>query len=339
MKKDLTTSKIHRMNILNNEMAVIEVKKQSNFDAVMFEGEFLFTKEMLADFFEIDVRTVERYTSKHLEELEESGYKILRGKVLKDFLQAYHSHFGTDINVGTKTTVLGVFEFKAFLNMAMLLSESENAKILRQAMLDIVIDLINEKTGGSTKYINQRDVNFIGSFLQGENYRREFTDALKNYVDMGNIKYPLFTDMIYRSIFKENAKEYRQILNLKSKDSTRETFYSEILNLVAAYECGLAENLRAESEAKGRPLNNWEAQEIFKKFESLPHWKPLIINARNVMASRDLALRDAFHKQLEQYLTPLSSTEYERFLGDSGKTIEQLMEENKDILKRLKERE
>ena len=50
--------------------------------------------------------------------------------------------------------------------MAMLLSESEKARALRQLMLDIVIDLINKKTGGSTKYINQRDQNFLGSSLQ-----------------------------------------------------------------------------------------------------------------------------------------------------------------------------
>lgn len=63
--------------------------------------------------------------------------------------------------------------------MAMLLVESENAKILRQIMLDIVIDFVNQRTGGSTKYISQRDQDFISAFLQEENYRREFTDALR----------------------------------------------------------------------------------------------------------------------------------------------------------------
>ncbi len=53
-------------------------------------------------------------------------------------------------------------------------------------MLDIVIDFINQKAGGATKYINQRDSDFIGAFLQEENYRKEFTDALRDYVDMGN---------------------------------------------------------------------------------------------------------------------------------------------------------
>ena len=64
---------------------------------------------------------------------------------------------GKDIYVPAKTSVIGVFDFRAFLNMAMLLYESDKARALRQLMLDIVIDIINNKTGGGTKYINQRD--------------------------------------------------------------------------------------------------------------------------------------------------------------------------------------
>jgi len=39
----------------------------------------------------------------------------------------------------------------------MLIGESERARLLRQMILDIVIDTINQRTGGGTKYINQRD--------------------------------------------------------------------------------------------------------------------------------------------------------------------------------------
>lgn len=57
------------------------------------------------------------------------------------------------------------------------------------------------------------------------------------------------------------------------------------------------------------------------------------------MASRDLGFRDAFHKQLEQYIRPLERAEYEKFLGQEGTDIETLMLENSDVLKRLKDRE
>ena len=56
---------------------------------------------------------------------------------------------------------------------------------------------------------------------------------------MGNAKYGLYTDKIYQSIFKEKAKEYRQVLKLSEKERIRDTFYSEILTLISYYECGL----------------------------------------------------------------------------------------------------
>ena len=50
------------------------------------------------------------------------------------------------------------------------------------------------------------DRDFISAFLQEENYRREFTDALRDYVSMGNSKYAIYTDKIYQSIFREKAQ-------------------------------------------------------------------------------------------------------------------------------------
>ena len=120
-----------------------------------------------------------------------------------------------DINVGNisnQTPQIALFDFKAFLNILMLWVESENAKVLRQIMLDIVIDFVNQRTGGSTKYINQRDRDFISAFLQEENYRREFTDALRDYVSMGNSKYAIYTDKIYQSIFGKMEKNLQEII-------------------------------------------------------------------------------------------------------------------------------
>ncbi len=95
-------------------------------------------------------------------------------------------------------------------------------------MLDIVIDIINQQTGGSTKYINQRDKDFLSASLQEDNYRRQFTNALKLYVCDDKYKYATYTDKIYRSIFKEKASEYKKILQLKASDKVRDTFYSDI---------------------------------------------------------------------------------------------------------------
>ena len=234
---------------------------------------------------------------------------------------------------------MSVFDFRAFLNMAMLLSESDEARTLRQLMLDIVIDLINRKTGGGTKYINQRDKDFIFSSFQEDNYRRQFTDALKLYVEEDKYKYAHFTDMIYVSIFKEKAKEYKKILDLKAQDKARDTFYSEILDIIAAYESGLADAIKQEYEYLGHVLSRNEVESLFRSFENMALWKPLIQKGRVKMASRDMALRDAFHYQLSEYIQPLDKDDYQKFLGAAGDELERLMAENQEVLKRLKERE
>ena len=338
MAKDLTNSRLDRQNILNNEIAVAEIQAKSGVEGVLWNDKVYVTREMTAKFFDVDIITISRYLEQNGEELSENGYEVLRGKKLKSFLDEAKNS-GKDINVPTKTTVLGVFDFRAFLNMAMLISESEKARALRQLMLDIVIDLINRKTGGGMKYINQRDKDFVFSSLQEDNYRRQFTDALKNCVENNQYKYAHFTDMIYVSIFKEKAKEYKKILDLKAKDKVRDTFYSEILDIIAAYESGLADAIKREYERVGHVLSLKETENLFRNFENMALWKPLIQRGRVKMASRDMALRDAFHYQLSEYIKPLDKDEYQKFLGVAGDELDRLMQENEDVLRRLKERD
>lgn len=338
MAKDLTNSRLDRQNILNNEIAIEEIQKKSGIDGIVWDGKLYITRDMTANFFEVDIRTISRYLEQNSEELTENGYTVLRGNKLKSFISAAKES-AKDINVSTKTTVLGVFDFRAFLNLAMLLSESEKARALRQLILDIVIDIINRKTGGGTKYINQRDEHFVFSSLQEDNYRRKFTDALKKCVVDNRYKYAHFTDMIYVSIFKEKAKEYKKILDLKANDKVRDTFYSEILDIIAAYESGLADEIQQEYERVGHKLSQAETENLFRKFENMALWKPLIQRGRVKMASRDMALRDAFHYQLSEYIMPLDKDDYQKFLGAAGDELDRLMQENQEVLKRLKERD
>lgn len=341
MNKDLTNSAIDRQNILNNPFALAEIEKATGVHGIAFEGKSVLLKEQVAAFFEVTLRTIENYLEQNATELAKNGYEVIKGNRLKSLKEAIMSLDVPEISFGNiaKTPQLGIFDFRAFLNLAMLMAESERAKLLRQAILDIVIDTINQRTGGSTKYINQRDEDFIHSAFIEENYRKHFTDALKNCVKMGNFKYAVYTDKIYVSIFREKAKEYRQILKLENKDCVRSTFYSEILDLIAAYECGFAEILQQAFSNKGGMLSYVEVDVLFKGFENQGHWKPLIEKARNKMASRDLAFRDALHHQLQEYVTPIKRDEFERFIGEKSMELADRLEEAKDVMKRLKERE
>jgi hypothetical protein len=342
MNKDLTTSDIHRKNILNNSLALKELYKELSFAGIMFEGKYRYTKKQVADFFEVDERTIDRYIENHKDEVGQQGYEVLTGNRLRSFKLAY----GSDISVVTiddtlkKTSILGVFTFKAFLNVGMLLTESEKAKVLRAFILDIVIDTLNKKLGGSTKYINQREEEFLPSAIREHNYRQEFTNALDYYIQDNNFKYAQLTNKVYVSIFKEDAREYRQILKLKEKDNVRATMYSEVLDLIASYENGYADCLKREYEKLERKLTLGEANHLFDQFETFSNaiYEPLREKARSLMASRDMAFRDALHEKLKDYVTHLSTEEFDKFLGEKSMALEERIDQNIDVFKRLKDR-
>lgn len=337
MAKDLTESLHDRQNILNNRYALQKAEQHLALGGVQFNGEAVFTKQQVMELFEISERTIERYLSSHADELKNNGYQILRGSKLREFKALSH---GTDIDDGTKTSVLGIFSFRAILNLGMLLTDSERAKELRSRVLDIVIDVLAERAGGHTKFINQRDQDYLMAAFQEENYRKQFTDALDKYVDGNKWKYGRFTNLIYQSIFHENAAEYKKILKLAEKDKIRETMYSEVLTLIASFESGIAHELECQSISLGRPLTQKEAELLFASFEQHPLFRPLITDARTKMASRDLCFRDALHEKLEAYIKSVPEADFERFLGEKSKSLEEQLSdpETLDVFKRLKDR-
>ena len=51
--KDLTVSNIERQNVLNNRFAINKIQEQLDITGMLFEGEYRFTKKMVADFYEV----------------------------------------------------------------------------------------------------------------------------------------------------------------------------------------------------------------------------------------------------------------------------------------------
>ena len=134
MTKDLTNSQIDRQNILNNPYALAEIEKAAGIQGIPFEGRTVVLKEQVATFFEITTRTIDNYLDRYGDELRQNGYEVLRGNRLKDLKQILVSQGGHEIDFVTKTTALGIFDFRAFLNIAMLVSESTRARLLRTAI-------------------------------------------------------------------------------------------------------------------------------------------------------------------------------------------------------------
>ena len=335
--KDLTISNIERQNVLNNRFAVSKVQEHLDIEGMLFEGEYRFTKKMVADFYEVEERTIERYLEKHSDELAANGYVLCKGKHLKEL----KLQFAPVINVGSKTTQLGLFNFRSFLDMGMLLTESEKAKKVRSLILDFVITTINEKTGGGTKYINRRDVHYLPAAITEENYRKNLTSAINQYVDgHPTYKYPQITDFIYKAVFKENAKEYREVLKLDSKDNVRHTLYSEVLLVISSFENGVGAALSERfKENGGRLLTIDEVERIVNELAEHPMQKPYLNDDRTKMASRDFSFRDAYHGNIADYLQAVTPEEFERFIGDQSIDFDRILADNKDVLKRLKQAE
>ena len=155
MNKDLISSKVARDNVLNNRYAVREMQNVVGLKGILFNGEYRLTKRQVASFFEVSERSLSACIIQNEQVIKKTGYEVISGKSLKEFKLAFAQTFGEEANFPTKTTILGTFNFRAFLNLAMLLEKSDRAREVRSLVLDIVLDTINNRTGGNTKYINQ----------------------------------------------------------------------------------------------------------------------------------------------------------------------------------------
>lgn len=334
---DLTVSNIERQNVLNNRYAVDVLQENLGFTGMLFEGEYRFTKKMVADFYEVKERTIERLLEEHSDELRYNGYILSRGKQLKEF----KLQFAPVINVGSKTTQLGLFNFRAVLNVGMLLTESEKAKQVRARILDIVISTINKRAGGGTKFINTRDIDFLPAAIEEDNYRKNFTSAVGKCVQgHKNFKYAQITDFIYQAIFKEKAREYRALLRLDKDDNVRRTLYAEVLRCISSFENGVGYAIQSEYKANGgESLTLDRVKELISEQEQSPAMQPFIYDARTKMASRDVAFRDVFHNNIAGYLRAVTPEEFDRFIGEKSIDFDDIMNlpENREVLKRLKQ--
>ncbi len=169
MTKDLTTSDVSRQNILNNGYALEKIELNLALGGTHWHDERVFTKAQVANILQIDERTIDRYIETNKDEITQNGYTILKGQNLKEF-----KGYLDDIHVAdiSRAPSLGVFSFRAVLNIAMLvlvlgayflelngydycvrkfIQEMENivvwlaeGKINDELLLDIIISIINE---------------------------------------------------------------------------------------------------------------------------------------------------------------------------------------------------
>lgn len=335
---------IERQNILNNPYVVEPLQKGIWFNYPVIEGEMRITVQQVADFFEVSKRTIERRIQEEEEELKKNWYEMFTWKRLKEAKEVLL----TDNNVGqfwANTKAVGLFNFRSFLNIWMLLSQSDKAKELRWIILDVVVDVMNKKTWWNTKYINQRDENYINTYVSSKSYRKNFTNALHEYVNAWPFKFPLMTNKIYNYLFWEDSREYRKLLKLwVDEKNIRSTFYTEVLTAVSTIETWFAHHIKMIYEKNNRQLSYNEVEDAFEEFVWMPVIEPQVETARRIMASRDKWLRDIIHEALTPYLDSLTPEEYEKFLGEEWDRTEEktkkaieVIDNNEDVFIRLRD--
>lgn len=331
MSKDLVHSQVDRQNILNNSYAIEQIQKELPLTGYLWQAEIVFTIDSVSNIFDVDTRTIQRIIEANRDELAQNGFRVLSGDTLSAFRESGYK-------ISPLIRNLSLFTIRSVLDIAMLLTTSERAKEIRQKILDITMNVLQSRTNGNTQFINQRDPNFLEISYQNETGRKNFTNALNSYVDMGLYKYEFFTNKVYQCIFLEKAKEYQRVLRLSTRTKLRDTMYTEVLLCITAVERGAAYELEKKYKELNRKLTKEEASLVIQSLSEHPSTKTFIEQARTKMASRDLSFRDAEHKKLQNYITSVDPDDFERFLGNKSKSLEQQIREHRAIFLRLKDK-
>ena len=143
MNKELTTSITARRHVLNNICSLPELDKYLGLSDPAATAHSQFTKRQAAEILGVDERTIDCYLCKHRDELIGNGYRNL-------------------------------FTYRALLNLAMLVTESERAKAIRSRMLDVALDIIAQRAGGYTKYITPQSPSRRPTTTAGDSYGQSF---------------------------------------------------------------------------------------------------------------------------------------------------------------------
>jgi phage anti-repressor protein len=217
-----------------------------------------------------------------------------------------------------KTGKVVAREYVISVDMAKELAMIENSEIgkkVRKYFIRVESDFkkVMQIATMDPKFINQLASQFFETREETKEYRRDFTDCIKDFVAVKN--YGTYTDMLYNFLFLERAKEYRKLLNLAKKDFTRNYMYEEIILTVGAFETGLSGEVEKEYKKLGRLLTQKEFEKIFNAFSSTKNWLAYQKRARSIMATYDEELRRIKHPKLIDYRKEFSQEDIQKLLG------------------------
>jgi phage anti-repressor protein len=221
-------------------------------------------------------------------------------------------------NKDPKTGKVVAKEYVISVDMAKelaMLENSEIGKMVRKYFIRVEGDFkkVMRVAKMDPKFINQLSSQFFETREETKEFRRDFTDSIKDFVAVKN--YGTYTDMLYNFLFLERAKEYRKLLNLAKKDFTRNYMYEEIIFIIGAFETGLSGEVEKVAKKRKRLLTQKEFEKIFQEFSAQRNWLAYQKRARNIMATYDEELRRIKHPKLIDYRKEFSQEDIQKVLG------------------------
>ena len=139
---DLVDNRELRDSLVENE-AVFEDSRVKALAGFLLPKDFGATTEQVANYFEADLKTIEKLTERNKDELLENGLKVNTGNELTDIKSV--------CQIQSRAKALTTFSRRAILNVAMLLRDSQVAKTIRSVLLDatenttVVKEILNQQ--------------------------------------------------------------------------------------------------------------------------------------------------------------------------------------------------
>lgn len=249
----------------------------------------LYTIEMVSNYYEVEIGTIQKLVTRNIEELSKNGYKTMTGKEIKEeFLgkdnvsianfKGYFTVNGSKMNNNTNR----IFTKRTVLNVGMLLRDSEIAKEVRSRLLDITHDA--EKDNGSMNTVvselneeqqlmlSRMEAEFNGDFEKVceinaklfalKNKRiKELEDEVES-ITVHSLTIEESTKVINRLMRIIAAKEYNNQFGKVWGD-----FYSKL-----NYKLGINVKARTKKKKSDSYLSTMTEDELFKAEEIVRAW-------------------------------------------------------------------
>ena len=382
MAQNLTNSPRDRQKILNNPVLLHKIEQHLNLDKhfrkIPLNNCHVVPKQFTQRLFDVSTSILNKCIATHEQELEASGYISIKDKQLEEFLSLCDVDLIreiTDYKISdyrdVRLDVLEFFPFKAWLNMAMLLSESEPAKFIRSRTLDIVIDTVAEKERNHVRYINwsiEHEILDISS--QAIIYSESFFIATKKYLNLDHIernpiskidkfcRFGCHYHEIYKLVFGDEYRHCRDDIANNTSSHSLERFegerearfnqpikgyrlctglYFEIRKAIFSLEKETAKEIQLLSEQTGRRITIKELDGIVANLEDNSNCKSIAKEAKlkisiiNYLYASEEKINKALNKKIKLHNEIRFKTELNDFIAVKTQSLKEKLSASKTM--------